>query len=733
MKYSRIIFVALIYALSFTTLTHASATLGTIDPNNVGRWKALMQNTSLASAPTVNFGKFTTQAAHNITVSNTELRGYAWGEGIGWFVTNCADTTSGCSSTNSNFKIANDGSGGLSGYAWGENAGWINFGPFSNPAVSTVKITNGLFGGTLGTAGYAWSQNYGWMKFDCSVAASCVETDWGVVAATCSDGIQNQNETGVDTGGVCGGGGGSSGGNTQCSDSKDNDGDGLIDAADPACHIGGNLSNAYVPSYNSEIDPPLPVCSNGLDDDGDGLIDYQFDPGCHGDPLGISEVNGGPSFCDLNPDDRACVDYNPTTYICSDGKDNDGDGLVDYSDDPGCTSLIDNSEENSTAPFCTLNPNDPSCVHQPSFCELNPQDPTCTGVIGSLCERFPALPTCNPIGPGEPHTPIVPVDGGHNPIIGWLTFIGLSLPVASAIVSFVTGNPIVLKDIPLLLGQLWSSILVALGLKSRKKPWGVVYDSITKRPIDPAYVVLMDMTGNEVATAITDMNGRYGFAVDPGTYRIVANKTNYQFPSTKLAGKESDGLYDDLYFGGDVVVAKDGEIITKNIPLDQLAFDWNEYTKQSGGTHGMKLAFYRTFDIVLYHVSRVLFMLGFAYAIYAFLFSPILYNTLVLLFYIVMAFAQMFAPGFHKKGSILAKDTKRPLPFSVVRIISAITNQEVAHKVADRLGNYYGLVQNGLYTFVVDTKKQAEEGYDKHPVDKYVKVKKGYLKETFKI
>lgn len=730
---------------SFTTLTHASATLGTIDPNGVGHWKALMQNSALTASPTVNFGKFTTQAAHNITVSNTELRGYGWGEGIGWFVTNCADTTSGCSATNGNFKIANDGAGALSGYAWGENTGWINFGPFSNPAVSTVKITNGLFGGTLGSAGYAWSQNYGWMKFDCSVTASCVETDWGVTTppvATCSDGIQNQNETGVDTGGVCASGP-EVGSSTQCSDDKDNADpeDELIDAADPACHVGGDLANAYVPSFNTEVDPPLPICSNGLDDDGDGVKDYLFDPGCNGDPLGTSE-DGGPSHCDLEPDARDCTGYNPDVYICFDKKDNDGDGLVDFPEDPGCTSLIDNSEENTTTPppFCTLNPTDPSCIKtEQSFCDLNPRDPACNGVIGSLCERFPSLPTCNPVGPGGGHTPLVPVDGGHNPIITLLTAIGLSLPVASAAVSFLTSNPIALKDVPLLFGQLWSSILIALGLKSRKKPWGVVYDSVTKQPIDPAYVVLMDMAGNEVATAITDMNGRYGFAVDPGTYRIVANKTNYQFPSTKLVGKESDGLYDDLYFGGDVVVAKDGEIITKNIPLDQLAFDWNEYAKQTGGTHGMKLAFYRTADIVLYHLSRVLFMVGFAYAIYAFLFSPVLYNTLILIFYIMMAFVQMFAPGFHKKGSVLSKDTKRPLPFSVVRIISAVTNKEVAHKVADRVGNYYGLVQNGLYTFVVDTPKKGEDlpaqagGYDNHPVDTYVKVKKGYLKETFKV
>jgi hypothetical protein len=36
------------------------------------------------------------------------------------------------------------------------------------------------------------------------------------------------------------------------------------------------------------------------------------------------------------------------TYQCSDGIDNDGDGLIDYPNDPGCSSRTDNDEYNST-------------------------------------------------------------------------------------------------------------------------------------------------------------------------------------------------------------------------------------------------------------------------------------------------------------------------------------------------------------------------------------------------
>ncbi len=37
----------------------------------------------------------------------------------------------------------------------------------------------------------------------------------------------------------------------------------------------------------------------------------------------------------------------PTTYQCNDGYDNDGDGLIDYPNDPGCSSATDNDEYNA--------------------------------------------------------------------------------------------------------------------------------------------------------------------------------------------------------------------------------------------------------------------------------------------------------------------------------------------------------------------------------------------------
>jgi hypothetical protein len=93
----------------------------------------------------------------------------------------------------------------------------------------------------------------------------------------------------------------------QCSDGVDNDGDGKVDSADPGCHSDGNPKNpdSYVPSDTDEADSPnapsgeptpgekgKPQCSDNKDNDGDGLVD-EDDPGCHsdGNPNNASSYN----------------------------------------------------------------------------------------------------------------------------------------------------------------------------------------------------------------------------------------------------------------------------------------------------------------------------------------------------------------------------------------------------------------------------------------------------------
>jgi hypothetical protein len=80
--------------------------------------------------------------------------------------------------------------------------------------------------------------------------------------------------------------------------------------------------------------PPDPACSDGADNDADGLIDHPADPGC-ADAADTDETDPPPP---------------PPDPACSDGADNDADGLTDHPADPGCADAGDTDETDLPPP-----------------------------------------------------------------------------------------------------------------------------------------------------------------------------------------------------------------------------------------------------------------------------------------------------------------------------------------------------------------------------------------------
>src|SRR5580698_4606223 len=137
---------------------------------------------------------------------------------------------------------------------------------------------------------------------------SCVPTDGGGL----STGRGGNNGGGGNSGG--GGNKGGTGGGGKicptgnheiCGNKIDDDCNGLIDCADPACFGDPSCST-----------PGQEICNNGIDDNGNGLIDCA-DPEC---------------FNSLS------CKTTPGMEICNNGIDDNGNGLVDCAD-PMCTTF----------------------------------------------------------------------------------------------------------------------------------------------------------------------------------------------------------------------------------------------------------------------------------------------------------------------------------------------------------------------------------------------------------
>jgi Tol biopolymer transport system component/chitodextrinase len=121
----------------------------------------------------------------------------------------------------------------------------------------------------------------------------------------------------------------------KCDNGVDDDGDGLVDLADPGCDDASDRSERGVE-----------ICDDEIDADGDGSAAFPQDRGCDdgNDPDETTPRfacddgvdNDGDGFADLQ--DRGCPSPDATLEnpACDNGLDDDGNGLFDF-DDPKCS------------------------------------------------------------------------------------------------------------------------------------------------------------------------------------------------------------------------------------------------------------------------------------------------------------------------------------------------------------------------------------------------------------
>ena len=298
-----------------------------------------------------------------------------------------------------------------------------------------------------------------------------------------------------------------------------------------------------------------------------------------------------------------------------------------------------------------------------------------------------------------------------------------------AIATVSAASSFSLSDLFMVLIRLVGGIMTGLGIKKRITYWGVVYDSVTKQPLDPANVILKDMKGNFVASAITDIDGRYGFLVQKGLYMLEAKKTNYSFPSKKFTGKGKDEVYSDIYSGEEIEIKKEGEVLAQNIPLDPIKFDWNEFAKKDKTF----MKFFSKWDIWVREFSDLSFVVGFIIAIIAFIFAPYPYNTIIFVVYMFLLLLRVMGLKPKSFGHIVDGKTGNPLSFAILRIIMPSTNTEVGHKVADAYGRYYCLIPKGKYVIKIERKNDDASYSEVYTSEIIDASKKGIIKKKFEV
>jgi len=104
----------------------------------------------------------------------------------------------------------------------------------------------------------------------------------------------------------------------------------------------------------------------------------------------------------------------------------------------------------------------------------------------------------------------------------------------------------------------------------QRRPWGVVFDSMTLKPVEGAIVRIFDQERDKLLeTKVTDKRGRFSFLPGKGDYYIKVVKPGYTFPSRILTSLHHP-IYYHLYHGQNVRMGSDTAMFVTNIPLDPL-------------------------------------------------------------------------------------------------------------------------------------------------------------------
>lgn len=230
---------------------------------------------------------------------------------------------------------------------------------------------------------------------------------------------------------------------------------------------------------------------------------------------------------------------------------------------------------------------------------------------------------------------------------------------------------------------------IMLLFRKKRKGWGVVYNSLSKMPIDLAIVRIYEkVTGRLVQTRVTDRDGRYAFWVTPGTYTLTVTKLNYVFPSYYLRDKKEDIKYTDIYHGEEITVTEKNTLLTPNIPLDPIEVDKTVPDKR------IMLAYFGR------KVQDVMAASGIVIAAVSAAISPKWWMLLILALHCALywLFRRLARPRRPKSwGIVYERKSRSPIGLAVARIFEAEYNKLLETQVTDRRGKYSFLVGQNVY------------------------------------
>lgn len=279
-----------------------------------------------------------------------------------------------------------------------------------------------------------------------------------------------------------------------------------------------------------------------------------------------------------------------------------------------------------------------------------------------------------------------------------------------------------------LLQYLFTAPVLLVGRRKRRA-FGIVYNAISKLPVDLATVRLFRLpdpavggtppggggeppaegvaeTGKLVQSRVTDRGGRYFFLANPGRYRLMVMKQGYEFPTDYLKASREDHEYLDLYHGEAIVVTEAGAVIAANVPLDP---------SQAGAFHAPAKVVLRA---RLRLAQNVVSVAGVVVSVALAILRPgaLTLGLLALQALVYLAVRRLARPKKPKSwGIVYDEATKKPLGRVIARVFEPQYDKLLETAVTDGNGRYNFVLGPNEYYVVFE--HEGYENVEVRPVD----------------
>ena len=237
--------------------------------------------------------------------------------------------------------------------------------------------------------------------------------------------------------------------------------------------------------------------------------------------------------------------------------------------------------------------------------------------------------------------------------------------------------------------RFFSFIFGIFRIGKKKRNCGLVYNSVTKEPLNNAMIRIFNQENKLVSTEVTNKFGIFESYLERGIYKIGVNMNGFTFPS-KLITTNQDLPYKDIYRGGDFNINPSS--LSYSIPIDPI---------DKSVVDEFKTIIRNRLISLLSVLMNLLILIGFIFSIIAYIKSDTILNLLVVILYLIFIIIILITQNqvMYKFGKV--KNSNNEIKENVQIGLQELEFETLfAKRITDKKGKYRFITPSGKYKLI---------------------------------